>query len=180
VRYGALSGGQKRRLHVALAFVADPELVVLDEPTSGLDPHSRRRIWTVIEERRAAGSTILVTTHYLEEAEEYCDHVVVIDRARVVAAGDPDDLLRKHGLGVRVSVPADLAVGVGDALLAHPEVAYVEPAGDRLFVYGRDASVHDLVTRASRRCEAAFGLELRPARLEDLFLLLTGREYQEQ
>jgi ABC-2 type transport system ATP-binding protein len=90
--YRRLSGGEQQRLKLAMAIVGRPELVFLDEPTAGLDPQSRRATWGLIEELRAAGVSVVLTTHYLEEAERLADHVVVIDRGRVVAAGSPNDL----------------------------------------------------------------------------------------
>jgi ABC-2 type transport system ATP-binding protein len=90
--YRRLSGGEQQRLKLAMAIVARPELVFLDEPTAGLDPQSRRATWALMEELRAAGISVVLTTHYLEEAERLADHVVVIDRGRVVAAGSPQEL----------------------------------------------------------------------------------------
>src|ERR687893_1374701 len=91
-RVGTLSGGQKQRLALACAIVGDPELVFLDEPTTGLDPQARRQVWDLIEALKAAGRTIVLTTHYMEEAERLADHVVIVDHGQVVAQGTPDEL----------------------------------------------------------------------------------------
>ncbi len=96
-RYGKLSGGQKQRLAVACALVGHPELLFLDEPTTGLDPQSRRQLWAVLEQFKASGGTILLTTHYMDEAETLCDRIAVVDRGRVIAEGTPRDLIASLG-----------------------------------------------------------------------------------
>ncbi len=175
-QYGDLSGGQKHRLHIALAFAGSPRCVVLDEPTSGLDPQARHNIWSLLHDRRAAGTTVLVTTHHLDEAEDHCDEVVVIDRGRAIAKGAPKALLAERGLGVRVGLSVEAVRG--EALSTRPEITHWENVRDRIFLYGRDAAVYD-VARDLARSAADGPVEMRAARLEDLFLLLTGREYRE-
>lgn len=96
-RVGTLSGGQKQRLAVACALVGDPDLLFLDEPTTGLDPQSRRQLWTLIEDFRAAGGTILLTTHYMDEAERLCDRVAIVDHGHVIALGSPQELIDSIG-----------------------------------------------------------------------------------
>ncbi len=96
-RVGKLSGGQKQRLAVACALVGSPELLFLDEPTTGLDPQSRRQLWDIIREIRAAGSTVLLTTHYMDEAERLCDRVAIVDLGRVIALGTPHELIASLG-----------------------------------------------------------------------------------
>src|SRR4030095_11679505 len=95
--YVKLSGGQKQRLAVACALVGDPEILFLDEPTTGLDPQSRRQLWSLVERFRAAGGTILLTTHYMDEAEALCDRVAVVDHGKVIALGTPRELIRSLG-----------------------------------------------------------------------------------
>ena len=94
---GKLSGGQKQRLAVALALVGDPEMVFLDEPTTGLDPQSRRQLWDILRRFKAQGRTILITTHYMDEAERLCDRVAVVDHGKVIALGSPAELIARLG-----------------------------------------------------------------------------------
>ena len=96
-RVGKLSGGQKQRLAVACALVGDPELLFLDEPTTGLDPQSRRQLWDIIRQFRAAGRTVLLTTHYMDEAERLCDRVAIVDHGNVIALGTPRELIASLG-----------------------------------------------------------------------------------
>ena len=96
-RVGTLSGGQKQRLAIACALVGDPELLFLDEPTTGLDPQSRRQLWGLIEEFRATGRTIVLTTHYMEEAERLCERVAIVDHGHVIALGSPAELIETIG-----------------------------------------------------------------------------------
>ena len=96
-RIGSLSGGQKQRLAVACALIGDPELLFLDEPTTGLDPQSRRQMWDVIERFRASGRSIILTTHYMDEAERLCDRIAIVDHGRVIARGTPQELIAEHG-----------------------------------------------------------------------------------
>lgn len=91
-----LSGGQRQRLLLAVALINDPQIVFLDEPTTGLDPHSRRNFWSLIEQIKQQGKTIVLTTHYMEEAEQLCDYLIIIDHGRIIAQGSPDTLLREH------------------------------------------------------------------------------------
>ena len=100
-RVGALSGGQKQRLALACALVGDPDLLFLDEPTTGLDPQARRQLWDLIEEFKAAGRTILLTTHYMDEAERLCDRVAIMDHGKIIAQGTPRELIASHRRGAR-------------------------------------------------------------------------------
>ncbi|MFI5311113.1 MAG: ABC transporter ATP-binding protein [Gemmatimonadales bacterium] len=103
-RIGSLSGGQKQRLAVACALIGDPELLFLDEPTTGLDPQSRRQMWDVIERFRASGRSIVLTTHYMDEAERLCDRIAIVDHGRVIARGTPAELIAEHGPPPRTEV----------------------------------------------------------------------------
>ena len=102
-QYGSLSGGQKRRVNIALALVGDPEIVFLDEPTTGLDPESRFRFWDYLRLQNARGMTIVATTHYLEEAREYCDEVLLMNEGRVLTSGPPERLIAESGLAAPTS-----------------------------------------------------------------------------
>src|SRR5690242_15061683 len=108
-RVGTLSGGQKQRLSVACALAGDPELLFLDEPTTGLDPQSRRQLWDLVEQLRASGRTIVLTTHYMDEAERLCDHVAIVDSGKVIARDSPRALIRS--LGAEQVVEVELAQG---------------------------------------------------------------------
>jgi ABC-2 type transport system ATP-binding protein len=107
VYFSRLSGGQKQKMGLALALVNDPELVFLDEPTTGLDPQARRAVWEVIRNLKSEGRSVLLTTHYLEEAEELADRVAIMDKGKIVTAGTPLEIIERHGTGERIRVRAD-------------------------------------------------------------------------
>jgi len=168
-----LSGGLKRRLVIARALLHEPALLVLDEPTTGLDPQARHELWERVRELRRRGVTILLTTHYMEEAEALCDRVAIMDRGRVLVEGAPRDLVRAHARREVVEVPA--AAGGGGADLGGPGDE-VEVHGDRVLVYT------DRGEEAWHRLSARFpgaDLLLRRATLEDVFLRATGRGLRE-
>jgi ABC-2 type transport system ATP-binding protein len=123
-RFDRLSGGQQRRVMFALALAGDPELVFLDEPTTGLDVEARRLIWAEVRRLSAAGRTVVLTTHYLEEADALADRVIVVHRGRVIAEGTPDEVKRSSGRRVRCATRLDL-----DVLAQRPEVASVRRSG---------------------------------------------------
>ena len=166
-----LSGGQRQRLLLAIALVNDPEIVFLDEPTTGLDPQSRRNFWRLVEQIRAEGKTVLMTTHYMEEASVLCDEIAVVDHGRIVAQGTPRDLLAAHFPRALVRLP--LAV---------------MPAADALpadFVRERDQVViatDDIDATLARLGELRVPLEdlhVSSPTLDDLFLKLTGHGLRE-
>ena len=168
-----LSGGLQRRLMLARALVNDPELLVLDEPTTGLDPQSRHQLWDRLAELRSRGMTILLTTHYLEEAAQLCTRLVIMDRGRILVAGTPRELVREHAGATVVEVPeptAELRAFVRERGLRAEEV------GGRLVIStdGGDDLYREI---AARFC--AGDCLLRPATLEDVFLRLTGRDLRE-
>ncbi|TDP92884.1 ABC transporter ATP-binding protein [Labedaea rhizosphaerae] len=163
---GGLSGGQMRRLAVALAFVGRPELVFLDEPTTGLDVEGRHTLWAGIREFNAAGGTVVLTSHYLEEVEQLAERVVVIDHGRIVADDSTDSLRRVSGLHrVTVTVPEVPPL---------PGIVTVEHVGDRVNLITKDADqlVRDLVASGV----AFSGLEIHSGSLEDAFLALTAKK----
>lgn len=161
---GGLSGGQKRRLAVALAFAGRPEAVVLDEPTTGLDVEARRSLWEALRTYVKTGGTVLLTTHYLEEAEALADRVVVIDRGRATASGSVEDIKARVGLQ-KVRFRAD-------ALPDLPNVAQSDSRNGTFTVYTSDS---DTLVRALVEEGHAFSqLEVLPATLEEAFLVLTG------
>lgn len=171
-----LSGGEQQRLKLALALVGRPELVFLDEPTAGLDPHARRLVWELIEELRAAGVTLVLTTHLMDEAERLADHVVLLDRGRVVAAGTPYDLTGTTDDGLAFSAPP--ALPVAELRAALPErVDVVEESPGRYRVRGPvDPQVLAAVTAwCAGRGVMPQGLTVGRRTLEEVFLELTGR-----
>ena len=176
-RYGSLSGGQKRRLNIALALVGNPEIVFLDEPTTGLDPELRFRFWEYIRRQNARGMTIVVTTHYLEEAREYCDAVLLMNEGRMVTSGPPERLIADSGLAARVVLPRAALGTVGqDDLAALPGVAHVRGTETSFYVYGGDTVVGNVTDFLSERGVSPSVLETRPANLDDIYFLAVGHE----
>jgi ABC-2 type transport system ATP-binding protein len=174
-----LSGGQRQRLAIALALVHDPEVVFLDEPTTGLDPQARRNLWDVIRDVRAGGKTLVVTTHYLEEAEALCDRVAIMDGGSVIALDTPAALVASLRADARLSFRAAALDGLDVAAL--PGVTGATRADDRHLLLSADvqASVLGLLTEAKRRGVRIEDLSVRGPTLEDVFLHLTGREFRE-
>ena len=169
-----LSGGQAQRLSIACALVHDPEVVFLDEPTSGLDPQARRNLWDVLRGINAEGRTVVLTTHYLDEAEVLCDRVAIVDRGRLLKLGAPAELIRGLDSPVRISIESGLlTVPDAKALTADAEVS---DDGVSLTIATRSPSE---VLAALAERDALRGLQVRGATLEDVFLGLTGREYRE-
>ena len=176
-QYGSLSGGQKRRVNIALALVGDPEIVFLDEPTTGLDPESRFRFWDYIRRQNARGTTIMATTHYLEEAREYCDTVLLMNQGRVVTSGPPERLIAESGLAARVVLPRTALGPAGvDDLAALRGVAHVRRTETSLYVYGDGDVVGDVSDFLGERGASPGVLEARSANLDDIYFLAVGRE----
>jgi ABC-2 type transport system ATP-binding protein len=167
---GKLSGGQKQRLAVATALVGDPELLFLDEPTTGLDPQSRRQLWDILRDLRADGRTILITTHYMDEAERLCDRVAIVDLGKVIALGTPAEF-RLEGQG-------ELAK---DELLALPAVERLRREQDAycLGVTAAHLTLPALLGLVETRGFTLAQLTTRHASLEDVFVTLTGRHLRE-
>jgi lipooligosaccharide transport system ATP-binding protein len=168
-----LSGGMKRRLTLARALVNDPELIVLDEPTTGLDPQARHLVWQGLRRLTAQGKTLLLTTHFMEEAERLCDRVSIIDNGRIIAEGSPRELIRSH---IEKCVLEVRGEGVDAWFAAHgTRCARHERIGDTVFCYLDDpgAALSTLEDRAD------LSVLQRPASLEDLFLKLTGRDLRD-
>ena len=177
-QYGSLSGGQKRRVNIALALVGDPEIVFLDEPTTGLDPESRFRFWEYLRRQNSRGMTIVATTHYMEEAREYCDEVLLMNEGRVAASGPPERLIAESGLAARVVLPrATLGTLGEDDLATLPGVAYVRTTETSFYVYGDGNLVGDVSDFLSERGVSPGVVEARPANLDDVYFLAVGNEY---
>ncbi len=182
-RQPQLSGGQRQRLAVATALLGRPELLFLDEPTTGLDPQSRRQLWDVVRAFRQGGGTVLLTTHYMEEAEQLCDRIAVIDRGQRIALGTPDELIRSLGAEHVLEVDARGIGAIGAAALAAvADVRDVILAADRAVL--KVGSVH-VALPALLAVLVARGIPLehlatRHATLEDVFVQLTGRQLREE
>jgi ABC-2 type transport system ATP-binding protein len=183
VRQASLSGGQRQRLAVATALLGAPELLFLDEPTTGLDPQSRRQLWDVVRGFRAGGGTVVLTTHYMDEAQQLCDRVAIVDHGKVIALGTPAELIRSLGAEHFVEVEAaDLADRVSAAeLRALPGVQACELNGSRaeLTVASVHTALPAVLQLLAARGSALLGLATRHATLEDVFVHLTGRHLRE-
>jgi ABC-2 type transport system ATP-binding protein len=170
--FGGLSGGERQRLSIALALIGRPRIAILDELTTGLDPQARRTTWALIEQIRDRGVTILLVTHFMEEAERLCDRVAVIDRGRVAALDAPGALgsLREQRLRFRPSAPV-----AGEVLLALEDVSGVHREGEHIVVTGGPAVVQNVAAHLARDGIVAEGLRVEQANLEDAFVELTNR-----
>jgi len=168
-RINTHSGGMKRRLTLARALINDPDLLVLDEPTTGLDPQARHMMWSLVHRMKRGGKTIVLTTHYMEEAERLCDELVIIDHGKLLAQGSPVQLIQEHCekevLEIRDEIPDDLAEQ------QPPGGCRVERADDTLYVYGNDTE--QLLALAGDLPQST--CLHRRSGLEDVFLRLTGR-----
>ena len=177
-RYGDLSGGQKQRLAVALALVGSPEIAILDELTTGLDPQARRDTWETIEEIKRAGVTVVLVTHFMEEADRLCDRIMVVDHGRVVAIDTPAGLIGRMGskrrLRFRPSIWLDDA-----ALTGLPEVIAVTHEGPQTVVTGTGNVVHSVTALLAQKHVIAEDLRIEQASLEDAYLALTSDELVE-
>ncbi len=171
-----LSGGQRQRLSLACALVARPEVLFLDEPTTGLDPQSRRRIWEVVTEFRGRGGTVLLTTHYMEEAQRLCDRVAIVDHGKVIAQGTPSDLIASLGAEHVVEFEATPAVDRDrlEGLAGVMEVAEKNGAV-RLTVGQVHRAIPALLDELRRQGAELSQLTTHHATLEDVFVSLTGR-----
>jgi ABC-2 type transport system ATP-binding protein len=177
-RYKSLSGGQKQRLSIALALIGQPKVAVLDEMTTGLDPAARRGVWDFIEKVRDRGTTMILVTHFMDEAQRLCDRVAVVDHGRIVAIGTPGQLTAQAGEGKRVrfvpSVPFE-----DDLLTSLPEISRVERHGRHVVVEGTGQLVNVVLRALAAADITADDVELESATLEDAFVRLTGRQLHE-
>ncbi|MCY3802606.1 MAG: ABC transporter ATP-binding protein [Chloroflexi bacterium] len=174
-QYGSLSGGQKRRVNIALALVGNPEIAFLDEPTTGLDPEYRFRFWEYLRRQNSRGMTIVATTHYMEEAREYCDEVLLMNEGRVAASGPPERLIAESGLAARVVLPRATLGPLGeDDLATLPGVAHVRTTETSFYVYGDGNLVGDVSDFLSKRGLSPGVVEARPANLDDVYFLAVG------
>jgi ABC-2 type transport system ATP-binding protein len=180
-RVGALSGGQKQRLALACALVGDPELLFLDEPTTGLDPQARRQVWDLVRAFKRDGRTVLLTTHYMDEAEQLCERVAIMDHGKVIALGTPRELIASIGVEHVVEFVAHGALDV-EALGSLPGVRHASVVDGR--VNAQVGELHravpallDAITRAGLPLTE---LRTHSATLEDVFVSLTGRHLRDE
>ena len=181
-RVDKLSGGQRQRLAVACALVGDPELLFLDEPTTGLDPQSRRQLWDVVNDYKATGRTVLLTTHYMDEAERLCDRVAVIDGGQVIALGTPAELIRTVGGEHVVEFRLSGSEPIGDAELKQlPSVSSAKRAGgDYTLTAAAPAQLLPALLQLAQQKRATLeALSTRSGTLEDVFVTLTGRNLRD-
>jgi len=177
-RVETLSGGQQQRLSIAVALINDPRIVFLDEPTTGLDPQARRALWDVIASFRREGRTVILTTHYMEEAQQLCDRVAIMDHGGIVAQDTPRGLIRAHTPGTTVAV----TLGGGEVRFdALPGVRAVEQANGEVVLFTSDPlhTVHALMELDHNGQATLHQLRVEEATLEDVFLHITGRRLRE-
>lgn len=159
-----LSGGQKQRLLLAIALINQPKLVFLDEPTTGLDPQARRHFWSLIRSIKAQGTTIILTTHYMDEAEQLCDEIAIVDRGEIIASGSPTELLNAHFEGAIISLP-----NADDLQAVFAEATRTESGADFI-----SSDVATDLAKLQAKGISLDGLLVKHPNLEDLFLKLTG------
>jgi ABC-2 type transport system ATP-binding protein len=183
-RVGTLSGGQKQRLAVACALVGAPELLFLDEPTTGLDPQSRRQVWEIVRGFKQQGRTVVLTTHYMDEAEKLCDRIAVVDLGKIIAGGTPAELIRSLGGDhvVEVSVEDGTGEPRAEELSDLPSVrsAHQEAGRFVLTVGEPHVAVPALLERFAAAGHRLASLATRHASLEDVFVSLTGRHLRDE
>lgn len=165
-----LSGGQRQRMLLALALVNDPDVVFLDEPTTGLDPQARLNFWELVNSIKARNKTVLLTTHYMEEAYNLCDEIAIMDHGKIIAHGSPDDLLATHFQDVIIELPQrdfpEAAKGIPHR--------YLDKVTGTVEIITQD--VNATLAQLMQHGASLAGLQVRPRTLEDLFLELTGKE----
>ncbi|NTX15083.1 ABC transporter ATP-binding protein [Myxococcus llanfairpwllgwyngyllgogerychwyrndrobwllllantysiliogogogochensis] len=179
-RVGKLSGGQRQRLALALGLAGDPDLFFLDEPTTGLDPQSRRALWDVVVALKARGRTVVLTTHYMDEAEVLCDRLVIIDKGRVMTRGTPGEIIASLGADQVIELEADPALDL-ERLRPLPAVVSAQRHADRLSL--RVKELHVALPSVLREVELSGArlrhLSTRRSTLDDVFIGLTGRSLRE-
>ena len=166
-----LSGGQRQRLLLALALINDPEIIFLDEPTTGLDPHARRNFWQLIKNIKAQNKTIILTTHYMDEAEQLCDDIVIMDQGKIIESGTPHQLLNKHFSDVFIYLPAEQ---VPPVLV---EQNQWKKLAERIEITTCD--IEKTLALLMSHNVSLTGLHVKSANLDDLFLHLTGHSLRE-
>jgi ABC-2 type transport system ATP-binding protein len=178
--YVKLSGGQKQRLAVACALVGDPEILFLDEPTTGLDPQSRRQLWGLIEQFKTEGRTVLLTTHYMDEAQRLCDRVAVVDKGKIIAQGTPRELIQSLGGTEVVEINCDGVVDPGSVSgLPGVHAVKAHAQGLSLTVEHLHKTLPLLLAHLQQAGRTLTALSTHQATLEDVFVNLTGRHLRD-
>lgn len=175
-----LSGGQKQRLALALALVNDPEVLFLDEPTTGLDPQARRNVWDIVERLKQRTKTIVLTTHYMEEAEQLCGRVGIIDHGKIIAMDTPRNLVDRQNLESAVELVTPDA-NIEEILNRLPGISKITKDGDRYLLHTKEALAvqRELMRLADQSHLRIDSVSVRRATLEDVFLALTGRRLRQ-
>ena len=175
-----LSGGQKQRLSIAIGLVNDPKVLFLDEPTTGLDPQARRNLWDLVKLIKAKGKTVILTTHYMDEAEVLCDRIAIMDHAKIVALDTTEQLLANAHIGARIEFTARTALP-DDAFHSLPAVLQLEHSGETYCAITSDtqATLDALFTLARGGSLQIDSLNVRRPTLEDVFLKLTGHQLRD-
>lgn len=178
-RLEKLSGGQRQRVFIALALVHNPELLLFDELTSALDPNIKRSIWEILKNLRTEGRTILLTTHSMEEAQELCDRVAIMDSGRILAEGSPAELIARHAPGASLRVNSAISLSEED-LAGIVGVETVTRDGEQWVVSGRGDFASAVISELTAAGDSLSGLHIDEPSLEDVFLTLTGRDIGEE
>jgi ABC-2 type transport system ATP-binding protein len=175
-----LSGGQRQRLSIAVGLVNDPKILFLDEPTTGLDPQARRNLWELVKAIRAKGKTIVLTTHYMDEAEVLCDRIAIMDHAKIIAMDTTENLLEGAAIGSRLEFSVKTKLGE-DAFRGLPGVTQLEKSGESYVATTTDAqgALDALFTMSRAGTLKMDSVNVRRATLEDVFLKLTGHQLRE-
>jgi ABC-2 type transport system ATP-binding protein len=172
-----LSGGEKRKLGIALSIVNDPELLFLDEPTTGLDPRARRDVWKLIEETKARGTTVVLTTHYLDEAEKLSDDVAIMHKGRIIAEGTPEQLVSRYGMGTSIVLVGAGSEGVRE--LSRRGIASAEKEGDVVVTVQDSNELRKMFAKLSSIEVSYKEMYTKRETLEDVFLSLIGAQMDE-
>ena len=180
-RVGGLSGGQKQRLAVACALAGNPDLLFLDEPTTGLDPQARRQLWDLVESLKCSGRTVILTTHYMDEAERLCDRIAIMDHGKIIATGTPQELIRSIGVEHLVEFRLDQPISQSDLQQLEGVRSVTNDNGRYcLMVAELHRSVPALFKYLSERNLPLTDLQTHSATLEDVFVSLTGRQLRDE
>ncbi len=185
---GKLSGGQRQRLAVATALVCNPKILFLDEPTTGLDPQSRRQLWDIVREFQRDGGTVLLTTHYMDEAERLCDRLAIVDHGLIIAEGSPADLIERLGghhvvefaVGAKTNANSDGAALAVWSALPSVESVREDDGMVALSVKEPHLAIPALLEAVGKQGSVLQHLTTRQASLEDVFVRLTGRHLREE